>query len=239
MRYLFVYFLVPFFLFSNVYASEKVSLQLKWLHQFQFAGYYAAKEKGFYEEAGLDVTIKERNLQKNNIEQIIDGESEYGVADSVLFLYQEEKKPVVIVAPIFQHSPSVLITLASSGIDSPYKLNGKNITFYQKDTDGFGILAMLQSLGIKPILDRDKESNDYTHLMYKKTDAYASYLTNEAYSLQSEGVAINIIDPANYGFDLYGDMLFTNENEAKNNPQRVQKFKDATIRGWKYALEHK
>jgi diguanylate cyclase (GGDEF)-like protein len=178
-------------------------------------------------------------LKKNNIEQVLNGESEYGVADSVLFLYQEQKQPVVIVAPIFQHSPSVLITLASSDIDSPYQLEGKNITFYQKDTDGFGILAMLQSLGVKPILERNKETTDYTHLMSKKTDAYASYLTNEAYSLQLKGMAINIIDPANYGFDLYGDMLFTTTDEAQNNPQRVQKFKDATIKGWKYALEHK
>jgi diguanylate cyclase (GGDEF)-like protein len=239
MRYLFIYFFILLLFFSNSHANEKVSLQLKWLHQFQFAGYYAAKEKGFYEDAGLDVTIKERAPLINNIEQVLDGESEYGIADSVLFLYQEQKKPVVIVAPIFQHSPSVLITLASSGIDSPYKLNGKKVTFYKKDTDGFGVLAMLQSLGITPVLERNKESNDYKHLMYKKTDAYASYLTNEAYSLQAEGVAINIIDPANYGFDLYGDMLFTNANEAKNNPLRVQKFKDATIRGWKYALEHK
>jgi diguanylate cyclase (GGDEF)-like protein len=225
--------------FSTLQANEKISLQLKWLHQFQFAGYYAAKEKGFYHEAGLDVTIKERDVEKNNIEQVINRESEYGIADSVLFLYQEQNKPVVIVAPIFQHSPSVLVTLASSGIDSPYQLNGKRVTFYQKDTDGFGILAMLQSLGIKPILERDKETTTYRHLTDEKTDAYASYLTNEAYSLQSEGRAINIINPANYGFDLYGDMLFTSAYEVQTNPQRVQKFKDATIKGWKYALEHK
>ncbi|MBU4109801.1 ABC transporter substrate-binding protein, partial [bacterium] len=218
MRLLSIFFYFLLF-YSTLQANEKVSLQLKWLHQFQFAGYYAAKEKGFYEEEGLDVTIKERNLQENNIDQVINGESQYGVTDSILFLYQEQKKPVVLVAPIFQHSPSVLITLKSSGIDSPYQLDGKRISFYRKDTDGFGILAMLQSLEIQPILDRNKESTDYRHLMYKKTDAYASYMTNEAYSLLAEGVAINIIDPANYGFDLYGDMLFTSAHEAQTNPQ--------------------
>lgn len=238
MRLLSIFFYFLLF-YSTLQANEKVSLQLKWLHQFQFAGYYAAKEKGFYEEEGLDVTIKERNLQENNIDQVINGESQYGVTDSILFLYQEQKKPVVLVAPIFQHSPSVLITLKSSGIDSPYQLDGKRISFYRKDTDGFGILAMLQSLEIQPILDRNKESTDYRHLMYKKTDAYASYMTNEAYSLLAEGVAINIIDPANYGFDLYGDMLFTSAHEAQTNPQRVQRFKEATIKGWIYALEHK
>ncbi len=53
------------------------------------------------------------------------------------------------------------------------------------------------------------------------------------------GVDINILNPANYGFDLYGDMLFTSTKEVKNNPQRVEKFKEATIKGWIYALEHK
>ncbi len=63
--------LVFFTLIFSLHANEKVTLQLKWLHQFQFAGYYAAKEKGFYEELGLDVEIRQRDLQKNNIEQVI------------------------------------------------------------------------------------------------------------------------------------------------------------------------
>ncbi len=112
-------------LFTPLFALEKVSIQLKWHHQFQFAGYYAALEKGYYKEEGLDVTLKDRDTNKNNVEQILKGESEYGIADSVLFLYQAHKKPIVIIAPIFQHSPNVLITLKSSKIDSPYKLIGK------------------------------------------------------------------------------------------------------------------
>lgn len=66
-------------LFSNVHANEKITLQLKWFHQFQFAGYYAAKEKGFYEEVGLDVEIKERDLKYNNIDEVINGNAQYGV----------------------------------------------------------------------------------------------------------------------------------------------------------------
>jgi len=133
-------------LFTFVYSQEKVTLQLKWFHQFQFAGYYAAKEKGFYDEVGLDVEIKERDLKFNNIEQVIKGESQYGVADSALFLYKITNEPVVIVAPIFQHSANVLISLKNSGIDSPYDLNNKNISIYANSTDSFTILAMLKKL---------------------------------------------------------------------------------------------
>ena len=86
---------------------EKVTLQLKWLHQFQFAGYYAAKEKGFYLEEGLDVVIQQRDPKKNNIRQVLDGEAEYGIADSILLLYRMRGEPVVLLAPVFQQSPLV------------------------------------------------------------------------------------------------------------------------------------
>ncbi|EDZ62841.1 diguanylate cyclase (GGDEF domain), possibly sulfonate sensing [Sulfurimonas gotlandica GD1] len=233
-------FFILFFTASvSLFANEKVALQLKWLHQFQFAGYYAAKEKGFYSELGLDVEIRERNRVKNNIQQVISGEAEYGISDSVLLLYKAKKEPVTIVTPIFQHSPGVILTLKSSGIDSPYKLKNKKLMFYKKDTDGFGILSMLENISVTPILDRVKDKEDYTSLISKTTDAYAGYLTNEPFYFREKGVDINIINPANYGLDLYGDMLFTNLQEAKNHPQRVEKFKQATIKGWYYALEHK
>ncbi len=220
-------------------ANDKVTLQLKWFHQFQFAGYYAAKEKGFYDDVGLDVDIKQRNIKLNNIQQVIDGEAEYGIADSVLLLFKAKKEPVVIVAPIFQHSPSVLMSLKSSGIDSPYDLDNKNIIFYPNDTDGFTLLAMLKRLDVKPNLIRKREKNDYLKLMKNEVDLAPAYLTNEPFYFKEKNLDINIINPMHYGFDLYGDMLFTNENEAKNHPNRVKKFKEATLKGWKYALQNK
>ena len=66
------------FLTNPVTANEKVVLQLKWLHQFQFAGYYAAKEKGFYAEAGFDVTIKQRNSLVTPVEAVLDKKADYG-----------------------------------------------------------------------------------------------------------------------------------------------------------------
>ena len=209
------------------------------MHQFQFAGYYAAKELGYYEQAGLDVTIKERDLRFNNITQVINNEAQYGIADSVLFLYVLKKEPIKIVAPIFQHSPSVLFTLKSSGIDSPYKLGGKSITFYKNDTDGVSILSMLKSFNIEPDLGRIYNKTDYMILAKGKTDAYSGYLTNEPFYFKEMGIELNIINPANYGFDFYGDMLFTSAQEATKHPQRVEKFKQASLKGWEYAIEHK
>ena len=221
------------------FGNEKISLQLKWFHQFQFAGYYAAKEKGFYDAVGLDVEIKQRKTKFDNIMQVVNGESQYGVADTSLLIYRSRQEPVVIVAPILQRSPSVLITLKSSGIDTPYKLNNKNILFYRKDSDGMGILAMFNSLGVVPNISKIKQANDYNELSSGKVDAYAGYITNEPFYIKEKNLDINIINPGNYGFDFYGDILFTNEFEAKNHPHRVQRFKEATLKGWNYALENK
>ena len=99
-------FLTIIFIITSLNANEKVVLQLKWLHQFQFAGYYAAKEKGFYSELGLDVEIRVRDKSKNNIEQVVHGEAEYGIADSVLLLYRSKNEPVVIVASRYETAKS-------------------------------------------------------------------------------------------------------------------------------------
>jgi diguanylate cyclase (GGDEF)-like protein/PAS domain S-box-containing protein len=219
--------------------TEKVTLQLKWFHQFQFAGYYAAKEKGFYQNLGLDVDIKEKHIDFNNIDQVISGEAQYGVADSVLILYKIRKKPIVIVSPILQHSPSVLIALKKSGINSPYELNDKKIIFYQSDADGFSILAMLNQLDIKPNLIRTKKQDDYLKLINGDVDLTPVYLSNELFHFKRQKIDVNIINPMNYGIDLYGDMLFTNKNEVNNHPDRVKRFKEATLKGWEYALNNK
>ncbi|MDZ7819532.1 MAG: diguanylate cyclase [Aliarcobacter sp.] len=225
--------------FTYSFSQEKVILQLKWLHQFQFAGYYAAKEKGFYEELGLDVEIKERNIEQNNVEQVINNEAQYGVADSILLLYKAKNEPIVIISPIFQHSPSVLISLSSSEITSPYELNNKDMIFYENDTDGFAILGMFKKLGIKPNLNRKREPDDYLKLLNKEINTMPAYLSNEPFYFKEKSVDINIINPMHYGFDLYGDMLFTSEFEATNYPERVEKFKKATLKGWEYALNNK
>ena len=234
----FILFSLLFF-FSTLMAQEKVVLQLKWFHQFQFAGYYVAKEKGFYKEAGLDVEIKERDLRYNNIREVINDKAQYGVADSVLFLYKARKEPIVIVTPIFQHSANVLISRKDSSNSTVYDLNNKNILFYPNDTDGFSILALLKKFDIDANLIRKREKNDYKKIITKEADVMPAYLTNEPFLFKEENVEVNIINPMNYGFDIYGDMLFASKKEALNHPQRVQKFKEASLKGWKYALENK
>jgi diguanylate cyclase (GGDEF)-like protein/PAS domain S-box-containing protein len=236
------FFLLFLFTCSTIFANsseQKIRLQLKWFSSFQFAGYYMALEKGFYKEAGLDVTILERDPQINNIEQVVNGQAEYGVADSALLLYRAEEKPVRIMASIFQHSPLIFIAHNDSGIVSPYEMKGKRVS-YQKGIDDAPLLAMLDQANIV--------SKDYTYIpldftnmafIHHKVDVMSAYSSDQPFLMKELNVSITIINPLNYGIDFYGDNLFSTEKELSEHPDRAKRFLEASIRGWHYALENK
>ena len=218
---------------------DKVSIQLNWFHQFQFAGYYAAKEQGFYKELGLEVELREFRGKEAIEDYVIDGRAQYGISDSSLIVAKSKGKPVVIVTQIFQHSPATLATLRSSGISTPFELLGKRILADSVSENNAPIIAMLKQAGID-ISEYTwlKENYQLSTLKNGGTDAVLIYSTDEPFKFNEENIDIFIIDPRDYGIDFYGDNLFTSEAEVKNNPQRVQAIRQATIKGWKYALSH-
>lgn len=234
MKYLLIFCLSCWSL--SVQGKEKVVLQLKWLHQFQFAGFYMAVDKGFYDEAGFDVEIKERDISKSPVEQVLAGTATFGISDSSIVLNRLQGKPVVALAAIFQNSPLVLATLASSNIRRPEDLMGKSI-MYQKGIDGAVLTAMFKRQGIFPSdFTQVEHSFNNQDLVDGNVDAISVYLTNQPYWFQSKGIDINIIDPVNYGVDFYGDLIFTRQEYAEQHPDRARAFVEASIKGWRYAL---
>ena len=225
---------------GSTLAAEKVILQLKWLHQFQSAGYYAALDQGYFAEEGLVVELRERNTELSNVDQVLRGEAHYGVTDSIVLLHHAQRKGILLVAPIFQHSPNVLLSLRSSNINRPKDLVGRRLAFYDNDTDGISLLAMLAEQGVlKEGLVRDNLDKRIERLINGEVDAIAAYSTNEPFLLKEMGYAVNIIDPKHYGMDFYGDIFFTSAQEASNHPQRVAAMRRAILRGWEYALDNK
>ena len=90
-------------------AAEKVTIQLKWRHQFQFAGYYAAQDQGYYRDAGLDVTLAEAVPGSDPLQNVAGGGAQYGVGNTGLLLARGAGQPVVVLASIFQHSGAALL----------------------------------------------------------------------------------------------------------------------------------
>lgn len=217
---------------------EKVSLQLRWFHQFQFAGYYAAKANGYYAEVGLDVEIIERDLKVNPVDAVLWGKADYGVTNSEVLLHRLKGKPVIALASIFQHSPLVLLTTKVGEISTVHDLLGKRVLMSTKTTD-VELLGMLQkeNVGLEEleIVDRFSRKEDYFD---KSLDAIAAYITNQPYYLDSNDILYHVLYPSTYGIDFYGDGLFTSEEQIRSHPQRTAAFLEASLRGWEYAMAH-
>lgn len=223
---------------SMALATEHIKLQLKWHHQFQFAGYYAALQQGFYRDEGLEVEISEGSKDLPPLQQVLSGRADYSIGDSELLVSRLAGKPVVAMAAVFQHSPYVLLSLNESGIFQPEDLVGKRIML-SGDQGRLQFQAMLlkQHLDIRQmtILPHSWRLQD---LIEGKVDAISAYAMDEPLQLQQMGYSPAIISNQSYGVDFYGDILFTTERELSMHPERAEAFLRATKKGWAYAFNH-
>lgn len=217
---------------------QRVDLQLRWHHQFQFAGYYAAVARGFYQEEGLDVRLHEGDPSHQPVEEMLSGRAQYASSNGEVLLQRLKGKPFVALAAIFQHSALQLMVREDSGIRTPHDLIGKKVALLNV-TDDADILTMFLNEGIS--LDSVHivpSSYDLNDLIKGHFDAYNVYITNEPYVLDQLHIPYNTIDPKNYGVDFYSDILFTTEAELRDHPARVEAIRRATLKGWDYATAH-
>ncbi|MCJ7799526.1 MAG: ABC transporter substrate-binding protein [Polaromonas sp.] len=218
--------------------AERVTLQLKWRHQFQFAGYYAAWEKGFYHDEGLDVTILEGGADKPPIAQVLSGAAQFSIGDSDLLINRINGQPLVALAAVFQHSPYVIMSRQDRAIRTPADLIGATVMLSQ-DQGEIQLRAMLQREGIDPnLVNIIPQTWNLDDLITGKVDAMSAYATAEPGLLTARGVAPAVIRGVDYGIDFYGDIVFTTEAEAANHPERTAAFLRATRKGWEYAFDH-
>ncbi len=215
-----------------------VTLQLPHQHQFRFAGYYAAQSKGYYEENGIKTIFKNDDPSTNTIDIVTQGHAQYGIAGGELVYHRLQGKPVVALASVFQHSSSIFLTKRDSGISSPQDMIGRTILL-QEGYASTEYLAMLRSENVP--LNRVHFVNGHFNpldLQHGKIDIISGKITSEPFLLKQLNTAYTLIKPNTYGIDFYGDTLFTSEQEAQAHPEHVQAFKEASLKGWTYAMQH-
>lgn len=217
---------------------QKVILQLPWLHQFQFAGYYAAAEKGYYKKAGFQVNILEGKPGLCPTDEVLENRADYGVGRSELLLHRIKGKPVTALATIFQHSAIIFLAKKESAISSPHDMIGKRVMMLSGD-NAAEYFAMFREEGIQlEQIVRIPSSYNINDLIDGKTDVFNAYSTNEPFYLRLKNIPISIIKPLNYGIDFYGDTLFTSEEKVSKKLSEVNKFRAASLLGWKYAFKN-
>ncbi len=179
------------------WALDKVSLQLKWKHQFQFAGYYAALEKGFYRDAGLDVEIREGGPDVDATKAVASGQADFGVCTSSVLLDRARGLNVVVLGVVFQHSAAIILVPRRAGIATVSELKGHRLM----DTPGSeDIAAMLKREGVDYAgLPRVPHHGDPRDLLSGKADAMVAYSTNEPFVLDQLGAPYQTFSPRAYG----------------------------------------
>lgn len=216
---------------------KRITLQLKWKHQFQFAGYYMAQEKGFYKEKGMSVNMLEAQPGIDPVQRVVNGDAEFGVSTSSLLLYRERKAPVVVLAVIYQHSP--LVFLMKKKNVKTYSLKdmvGKKVMVEPLSDDLF---AYLKKEKVDPkSLELVTHHFDIRDLIDDHIQSLSAYSTTEPFWLEQAGIDYVVFNPRAAGIDFYGDNLFTTEEQIKQNPEQVQAFREASLKGWSYALSH-
>jgi NitT/TauT family transport system substrate-binding protein len=217
---------------------DEVNVQLKWLHQAEFAGFYVAQEKGYYAEENIRATLLPGGLGVDSVARVTSGKADFGVAvPDELLVWRSRGQPIVAIATIYRYNPLVFIAMEDSGIKQPSDFIGQTAAVGASDGE-LQFVAMIKKLG----LDISKVNIMPFDLHYADfyggvADITYVYSTVGLVSMREQGHAVNLIWPDDYGVHMYSDTLFTTEAMIDENPDLVTRFLRATLRGWQQAVE--
>lgn len=217
-------------------AQHDIAIKLHWQHQFQFAGIYAAKEKGFYEQVGLNVDIQ--TGLTHPYDEVEKGEVAFGMSGTGIVVEYLKGRPLVALGATFQNSPYIWLVKADSGIYSASDFVGKTLT-RQSYADDLASIFLKQDIDTSKINFVPPSTNDIDNLIAGRVDGLTAYISNEPYLMAQRQVPYRTVAPKDYDIHFYSDILFTSQQFLSENPQAVAAFREATYKGWRYAAEHR
>lgn len=223
-------------------ALQSVSLQLQWVTQAQFAGYYVALEKGWYRDEGIELSIKPGGPDIMPIDLVTPGMRDFGTAMlSDLTVAIQKGQLVTSIGQIQQANGLLLIAKKSSGIKEPKDFLGKRVGIWFQGFEA-QFNAMLTKEKI-PSNDIKIISQGWSMEPFLKgdLDVASAMIYNEYHVVLESGIKpdeLNVIDYRSYGLDFPGDTLFTSRKLLKENPDLCKRMLRASLKGWQYAVEH-
>lgn len=222
---------------------EKISLQLRWDHQYQFAGYYAAKWQGYYAAEGLEVDIRSAIGRDGKIlsgvEEVLAGRADFGIGSGDILLAIDRGAPLVVLAPIFQQSAAEFYAREGTRLNAPADLLKLRVARKVNDLIDIELQAMLLAEGIAPAkLKSYPHQPGIEHLVSGRVDVIPGYSFSAGYELAVRGIKTRKLLPGSYGVDFYGDTLFASSRLTDADPAKAERFLRASLKGWEYALEH-
>lgn len=229
----------------SAHAADKITVQMKWVPQAQFAGYYVAQAKGYYKEAGLDVTIKPGGPDVSPV-QVIAGKS----ADAIVnwmpdaLAAREAGVPLVNIAQVFDRSGLMLTCKKSSGVSSPKDFKGKTLGVWYGGNE-YPFLNWMAKLGYKTDSDVKvlKQGFNVDPLLQNQAACISTMIYNEYWQVIDAGVKESELVTFHYqdqGVASLEDGLYVLESSLKDKAfvAKMAKFLKATFKGWNEAVKN-
>jgi NitT/TauT family transport system substrate-binding protein len=221
---------------------NNVTLQLQWITQAQFAGYYVALDKGWYREEGLNLIIKPGGPETDPVEQVSMGISDFGTAFiSDLSVNIQKGRSVVSIAQIQQMNGLLLIAKKSSGIRRPGDLVGKRIGMWGSNWEAQLNALLARERIAKKDVTIIPQGFDMRPFLNGEMDVASAMIYNEYHQVLESGMKpedINIIEYSLYGLGFPGDTLFTRWNMVLHDSDVCLRMLRASLRGWQYAVDN-
>jgi len=207
----------------------KVTQVTNWFAQAEHGGNYTALFKGYYEETGLDMTIQSGGPGISSTQIVGSGQAQFGMGQAdELLLARQNGIPLVAVMAIFQKNPQGIMVHADSGIQSIADLNGHDVYV------GSGV-AYWEYMKKAYSLDSVRElkyTGQLANFVNDKNSATQVYITSEPFSMREQGVDVRVLLNADFGYNPYGNVLYTTEKMIEEQPETVRAFVEATVKGW-------
>jgi len=229
-------------------AAEKVTIQLKWVTQAQFAGYYVAQDKGYYQAEGLDVTIKPGGPDIGTPQVLAGGGADVIVDWMPSALASREKGVALVnIAQIFKKSGMMLTCRKDSGIKSPSDFRGKTlgVWFYGNE---YPFLSWMSKLGIPTTGGSNgvkvlKQGFNVDPILQKQAECVSTMTYNEYWQIVDAGLSPSELVVYKYedqGVSTLEDGLYVLEKNLRRKAfvSKMARFLKASIKGWKYAGDH-
>ncbi|NJN68626.1 MAG: ABC transporter substrate-binding protein [Chloroflexaceae bacterium] len=217
-----------------------VSMRLQWFPQYQFAGYLVAKVRGYYDEAGLKVSIFPGSPDFVPLPLVVSGSDTFGStgADTIL-LARQKGIEVVALATIFQTSPVGFMVHRGSGIEQPQDFVGRTVGVFYGDNVETEYRALLSATGVdRAALNEVPAQFNMEPFLSRRVDVWPVYMTDQPDLARRSGAEVDLIVARDYGVVLMGDVLFASEAFVREHPAAAQAFVSATLRGWEYAVTY-
>jgi NitT/TauT family transport system substrate-binding protein len=230
---------------SDKKEKKSVTVQLSWVHEAEWTGFYAADQQGYYGDEGLAVQIKPGGFNEagylDPVAQVLSGDAQFAMASAAeVFTARAAGKPIVAIANIFQASPRVFMSLAENNITRPADFVGKRVAV-RSDIQAV-YYAMLKAAEVNPaditeITDPALFSLDA--LINGDVDVLPGFITSEAVQLEQQGHPINAVLVSEYGVEDFANILVTTQDMIDKQPDEVTKFLRATLKGYRYGLDNR